>query len=83
MYELAGDLLYKLQQPEVAISLYRKGGAFPRAIELARNVSPEEVINLEEEWGDWYVCTLTMCGEKIYYLCYFIYTLNEKKKLPM
>lgn len=29
------------------------GGAYARAIELARNVSPDEVTNLEEEWGDW------------------------------
>lgn len=35
--------------------MYRKGGAFARAIELARTVSPEHVTNLEEEWGDWLV----------------------------
>lgn len=40
---------------ESSIDMYRKGGSFARAIDLARNVTPEEVINLEEEWGDWLV----------------------------
>lgn len=35
--------------------MYQRGGAFARAIELARNVQPELVTMLEEEWGDWYV----------------------------
>lgn len=54
LFELAGDLTNKQQKPETAIVLYRKGGAYSRAIELARIVSPEDVTNLEEEWGDWY-----------------------------
>lgn len=33
--------------------MYRKGHAYNRAIELARNTSPDEVVLLEEEWGDW------------------------------
>lgn len=53
LYELAGDLSHKLKQPEAAIAMYRRGGAYARAIELARNVAPDEVTNLEEEWGDW------------------------------
>lgn len=53
MYELAADLYKKLDQNESAISLYRRSGSFSRAIDLARQVSPEEVTVLEEEWGDW------------------------------
>lgn len=60
LYELAGDLTYKLHRPEAAIVMYRKGGAYARAIELARNVAPEDVTNLEEEWGDWYVLYLCL-----------------------
>lgn len=56
LFELAGDLSNRLQQPEEAIAMYQRGGAFARAIELARNVQPELVTVLEEEWGDWYVC---------------------------
>lgn len=55
MYELAGDLSQKMNQPNAAIDYYRKGKVFARAIELARNVSPEEVTALEEEWGDWLI----------------------------
>lgn len=55
LYELAGDLAQKMNQPNAAIDYYRKGKVFARAIELARNVSPEEVTTLEEEWGDWLV----------------------------
>lgn len=55
VYELAGDLAQKISQPENAVSLYRKGGAYARAIELARHITPDEVTNLEEEWGDWLV----------------------------
>lgn len=54
LYELAGDLTYKLDKAESSIAMYRVGGCFSRAIDLARNVSPEEVTILEEEWGDWY-----------------------------
>lgn len=53
LYELAGDVSYKLQRPEAAINMYRKGFAYARAIEIARKVSPEDVTVLEEEWGDW------------------------------
>lgn len=55
LYELAGDLSQKMRQSNAAIDYYRQGKVFARAIELARNVSPEEVTNLEEEWGDWLV----------------------------
>ncbi|XP_031636976.1 intraflagellar transport protein 172 homolog isoform X2 [Contarinia nasturtii] len=55
LYELAGDLSQKMNQPNAAIDYYRKGKVFARAIELARSVSPEEVTTLEEEWGDWLV----------------------------
>lgn len=44
-----------MKQSNAAIDYYRKGKIFARAIELARNVSPEEVTTLEEEWGDWLV----------------------------
>lgn len=31
---------------------YRKGKTYRRAVELARGSFPQEVIRLEEEWGD-------------------------------
>ncbi|XP_055373567.1 intraflagellar transport protein 172 homolog [Condylostylus longicornis] len=55
LFELAGDIALKLSRPEAALTLYRKGAAYPRAVELARQVAPDDVIALEEEWGDWLV----------------------------
>lgn len=55
LFELAGDIAQKISQPENAIALYRKGGAYARAIELARHISPDEITALEEEWGDYLV----------------------------
>lgn len=55
LYELAGDISQKVQQPSAAIDYYRRGQKFERAIELARRKSPTEVISLEEEYGDWLV----------------------------
>ncbi|XP_055910125.1 intraflagellar transport protein 172 homolog [Eupeodes corollae] len=55
LYEMAGDIAYKLSNPEAALTLFRKGSAYARALELARQVAPGEVTSLEEEWGDWLV----------------------------
>ncbi|XP_017022793.1 intraflagellar transport protein 172 homolog [Drosophila kikkawai] len=55
LYELAGDIAHRLSRPEAALALYRKGGAYARALELGRVVAPQEVTSLEEEWGDWLV----------------------------
>ena len=52
---MAGDIAYRLSRPEAALTLYRKGGAYARALDLARQISPDEVTSLEEEWGDWLV----------------------------
>ncbi|XP_013113055.2 intraflagellar transport protein 172 homolog [Stomoxys calcitrans] len=55
LFEMAGDIAYRLSRPEAALTLYRKGGAFARALDLARQLAPDEVTSLEEEWGDWLV----------------------------
>ncbi|KAJ4427860.1 hypothetical protein ANN_23861 [Periplaneta americana] len=52
LFEQAGELYEKVNQTEKAFDCYRKSKAFPRAIELARYVSPSEVVHLEEQWGD-------------------------------
>ena len=51
-FELAGDLAQKTSQLDLAVKFYRQGGAYSRAIEIARYVSPDDVTTLEEEWGD-------------------------------
>ncbi len=50
--EQAGELLERVGREEEALENFRKAGAFARAVELARRVFPDEVVRLEEEWGD-------------------------------
>ena len=35
---------------------YRRGGAYRRAVDLARGAYPNEVVTLEEQWAD-HLCT--------------------------
>lgn len=48
----AGDLFEKTNSHQRALDAYRKGKAYRRAVELARTSFPNEVVRLEEEWGD-------------------------------
>uniref|UniRef100_A0A3P9PZB4 Intraflagellar transport 172 n=1 Tax=Poecilia reticulata TaxID=8081 RepID=A0A3P9PZB4_POERE len=54
-YERAGDLYEKVRNNQRAVECYCKGGAFRKAVELARVAFPAEVVNLEEAWGDYLV----------------------------
>ena len=51
-FEQAGELYEKTGQNDQAMECYRKGETFARAVELARHYYPNEVVNLEENWGD-------------------------------
>jgi len=42
----------RVQQPQKALECYRNGHAYRQAVELARQSFPNEVVLLEEEWGD-------------------------------
>ena len=50
--ERAGELYERARSHQEAMEAYRRGGAFHKAIELARNAFPSEVVTLEEQWGD-------------------------------
>ena len=52
LYEKGGDLFERAHNSQAAMEAYRKGGAFRRAVELARVAYPTEVVALEEQWGD-------------------------------
>ncbi|KAM9354646.1 intraflagellar transport protein 172 homolog isoform 1-T1 [Pholidichthys leucotaenia] len=54
-YERAGDLYETIRNNQRALECYRKGGAFRKAVELARIAFPAEVVKLEEAWGDYLV----------------------------
>ncbi|XP_027896583.1 intraflagellar transport protein 172 homolog [Xiphophorus couchianus] len=61
-YERAGDLYEKVRNSQRALECYCKGGAFRKAVELARVAFPAEVVNLEEAWGDYLVQQKQMDG---------------------
>ncbi|KAI8848693.1 hypothetical protein BC829DRAFT_443633 [Chytridium lagenaria] len=52
LYEKAGELFEKLGSNERALDAYRRGKAFRAAVELSRVFFPQEIIALEEQWGD-------------------------------
>ncbi|KAE8286539.1 Intraflagellar transport protein 172-like protein [Larimichthys crocea] len=54
-YERAGDLYEQIRNNQRALECYCKGGAFRKAVELARLAFPTEVVKLEEAWGDYLV----------------------------
>ncbi|XP_041831040.1 intraflagellar transport protein 172 homolog [Melanotaenia boesemani] len=54
-YERAGNLYEKIRNNQRALECYCKGGAFRKAVELARITFPAEVVKLEEAWGDYLV----------------------------
>jgi len=55
MHERAGDLYEKIRRPEEALKCYLRGEAYSRAVELARYAFPQDVVKLEEKWGDYLV----------------------------
>ncbi|XP_065179819.1 intraflagellar transport protein 172 homolog [Sycon ciliatum] len=50
--ERAGELWESVQQFQRALEAYRKGHAYAKAVDLCRQAFPNEVIQLEEDWGD-------------------------------
>ncbi|XP_053736543.1 intraflagellar transport protein 172 homolog [Synchiropus splendidus] len=54
-YERAGDLCESIHNNQRALECYRRGGAFRKAVDLARQAFPAEVVKLEEAWGDYLV----------------------------
>lgn len=53
LFERAGDFFEKLGMPERALDAYRRGSLFRRAVELARREFPDQVVSLEDAWGDY------------------------------
>ncbi|XP_050543646.1 intraflagellar transport protein 172 homolog isoform X2 [Daktulosphaira vitifoliae] len=54
-YHAAGELCQSQGKHSEAMKIYCEGNIFIKAVELARFVSPSEVVNLEEKWGDYLV----------------------------
>ncbi|KAJ3660531.1 hypothetical protein Zmor_004974 [Zophobas morio] len=52
LFEAAAEIYEKLEKADLAMECYRKGKVWNKAVDLAREVSPDKVVTLEEEWGD-------------------------------
>jgi intraflagellar transport protein 172 len=52
LHERAGEFLEKLGFMERALTAYRRGCGFRRAVDLARRCFPVEVVLLEREWAE-------------------------------
>uniref|UniRef100_A0A1B6D0F4 Intraflagellar transport protein 172 homolog n=1 Tax=Clastoptera arizonana TaxID=38151 RepID=A0A1B6D0F4_9HEMI len=52
-YQQAGQMYEAIHEVDKALECYRKGCVFTKAVELARFISPKEVVVLEEQWGDY------------------------------
>jgi intraflagellar transport protein 172 len=55
LFEKAGEFYEKLNMTQKAMGSYRQGQCFRNAVDLARRVYPEAVVQLEEDWGDYLV----------------------------
>uniref|UniRef100_A0A0K0F112 Intraflagellar transport protein osm-1 (inferred by orthology to a C. elegans protein) n=1 Tax=Strongyloides venezuelensis TaxID=75913 RepID=A0A0K0F112_STRVS len=54
-YEKIGEIYERLEMFDKSMEGYKKGNCYSKAISLARKHYPEEVVDLEEKWGDWLV----------------------------
>lgn len=52
LMELNGEILEKTSRQSEAIKCYVQAGAFARALELARKIEPNAVVELEKQWGE-------------------------------
>nr|XP_023018691.1 intraflagellar transport protein 172 homolog [Leptinotarsa decemlineata] len=68
LFEPAAEIYEKLDKPDLAMECYRKGKVWNKAVDLARNVSPDQVVQLEEEWGDFLVETKQMDAAISHYI---------------
>ncbi|KAH0786748.1 selective LIM binding factor [Histomonas meleagridis] len=54
-FDLAGQIYEKLGNINEALTNYRKGHSYYKALDLAKVSAPELVIEIEHEWGDYLV----------------------------
>lgn len=57
--EEAGELFEVIGQKSRALECYRRGHLFEKAVKMAKISHPNEVVQLEEDWGDY----LTSCRQ--------------------
>ncbi|KAI1724366.1 intraflagellar transport protein osm-1 [Ditylenchus destructor] len=52
IFDKAGEMLEEVKQFQRSMECYKRGKAFSKAIHVARFSFPEQVVQLEEAWGD-------------------------------
>ncbi|KAK9871476.1 hypothetical protein WA026_012850 [Henosepilachna vigintioctopunctata] len=52
LFEAAAEIYERLDKFDLALECYKKGKSWSKALELARIHNPEQVVDLEEQWGD-------------------------------
>eukprot|EP00957_Ditylum_brightwellii_P084197 6401877-Ditylum_brightwellii.AAC.1 len=55
MYDYAGEIFKRMGQLQRALESLVNGHAYREAVELARSFFPNQVVSLEESWGDFLV----------------------------
>ncbi|CAG9816108.1 unnamed protein product [Phaedon cochleariae] len=68
LFEPAAEIYEKLDKFDLAMECYRKGKIWNKAVDLARQVSPDKVVQFEEEWGDSLVETKQMDAAISHYI---------------
>eukprot|EP00055_Hartaetosiga_balthica_P012104 m.57788 g.57788 ORF g.57788 m.57788 type:complete len:1739 (-) comp7836_c0_seq1:151-5367(-) len=68
LHETAGELFEKAGLTSRALDSYKKGKAFGHAVELARTAFPQDVVTLEEQWGDYLVSQKHMDSAIVHFI---------------
>jgi intraflagellar transport protein 172 len=55
LHDRAGEFYEEMDQLQRGLDAYIKGHAYRQAVELARRNFPSQVVELQEQWGDWLV----------------------------
>jgi len=77
MWEVIAELNEHYGDTAKAISFFIKAGVFHKALEIAKKSSPEEIIKIEEKWGDF----LMSQNQKESAVNHFIEAQKNKKAL--
>lgn len=53
LFDKIGELYEAIEQPEKALNYYKQGNIYGKAIQIARECYPDQVVPIEEQWANW------------------------------
>ena len=53
LFEKAGELYELLEDDKRALETYKEGNHFKQALAISRKIAPDQIVILEEKWGDY------------------------------